>query len=155
MRTISLRWRAIAGGILATFLAAGTASAQQPLHLRLQTLDGAVVQTGEASGPRLLLLGVQHGDADRLDACRARLGLGLDDPSWIQAMFIQAPGFVQGRISQGLRKRYAEPRARAHVAAVFAAPDPALAAAGVKTAAAGAVWLDPEGRVIRQAPCAD
>lgn len=133
-------------------LSVGPARAATPPHVAVSAtnLNGQAVSAPGAAPHTLLLLGFRHGDQDVLDGWRTGLGLRDDDASWIEVAYIGAPAMARGMIESSLRKRFAGAGARAHMAPVFGAPDPALKPLAAEPGPAVLV-LDRTGAILAQA----
>ncbi len=146
MRTASAA--ALALLLLGSTVAGATAA--PAVKLAATDLNGHAVNAPGAAEHTLVLLGFRHGDQDVLDGWRTGLGLKDDDLSWIEVAYIGAPSMARGMIEASLRKRFAGPAARAHMAPVFGAPDAAL-----KSLAAGPgpvlLVLDRSGAILAEA----
>jgi hypothetical protein len=138
---------AIAAALVST---AALADAPRVVGVQATDLNGRAVAAPVAAGRTLLLLGFRHGDQEVLDGWRAGLGLTDEDPTWLEVAYIGAPALARGMIQSSMRKRFASPEARGHMAPVFGAPE-----ASLKALAAGpgpvVLVLDRSGAVLAEA----
>lgn len=151
-----MRLTLIAPALAAAALLAGAAQAAPAAGLHAANLNGVdiAIPAGLPGQKTLLLLGFRHEDQDALDAWRAGLGLTEEatGAAWLEIPVIPVKSsLIQPMIQGGMRKRFATPALRAHVAPMFADPGPVAAGFGVDPAQPAAVVVDRSGQVLARA----
>lgn len=139
--------------ICAAALAFAAAAGAAPV-LKGADLNGRPVAVPDAAGPErtLLLLAFRHEDQDALEAWRNGLHLANTDPDWLEAPLIPVKSpMIQPMILGGMKKRFADPGLRGHMAPLFQDPAPVATAFGLSGQGPAVVVVDRAGKVLARA----